>query len=151
MMQTTISKVMAACNAVIAETFPGITIYADDVHDGVQRPSFFCEIRARDYRPINQTLTRLSYEYILTYFEQTHDAAHCLDVIDKIREAFGLAIKVDDRKLVVEEIDHEWIGTNGDMLQVTIDFAPFVEAHTPPEDGEIMETLDVSIKQKGDE
>jgi hypothetical protein len=65
-------------------------------------------------------------------------------LLDTVREAFGMTVKVEDRTLTVGEITHEFVGQKEDILQISVDF-DFYENTTPGESAEIAEEYDVTL------
>lgn len=138
----TAKDVKTACNRTLAETFPDVKIYGTDTLDGYERPSFFTELTSRGRERESRYLARFGYRYRITYFERTHDEAHCMDVLSKIMGAFEpYIILSNDRhnRLFVEDVDWQFIDENADKLQVTIDFYSMVELG-----GYVPETADVA-------
>lgn len=143
-----IKETKRACNRLLADTFPGVPVYGNDTFDGYARPSFFTEIRQRAYRSGNQNSVTKGYSFIATLFERSHDEAYCLDVVDKVQQAFGLAIRTEGGLAVVEEIDYEWIGQGADQLQITVDFINRTEIREKQDPEETMKTLDLDVKER---
>lgn len=143
-----IKETKKACNRLLADTFQGVPVYGNDTFDGYVRPSFFTEIRQRAYRPGSQNSVTKGYSFIATLFEQSHDEAYCLDVVDKVQQAFGLAVRTEDGIAVVEEIDYEWIGQGADQLQITVDFINRTQVRGKEEKEDQMESLDFEVKER---
>lgn len=67
---------------------------------------------------------------------------------------FGIdvTIRTDDRKmrLLVDSIDFQWIDTNADKMQITIDFADTVQigGRTEPED--IAESCETVVRNESE-
>lgn len=143
-----IKETKNACDKLLADTFPGIRVYGNDTFDGYVRPSFFTEIRQRAYRTRNRSSVTKGYSFIATLFEETHDEDYCLDVVDKVQQAFGLAVRTEGGLAVVEEIDYEWIGQGADQLQITVDFINRTEVRERKEKEDRMENLDFEVKER---
>jgi hypothetical protein len=143
----TISDVKRACNQTLKTAFPKVTIYDNDTLDGYKRPSFFTEILSHGRRKTSQYLTQIGFTYRITYFETTHDEAHCLEVYEKICQAFEPAIKVKGHvRIVVNNTDYAWIDENADKLQVTISFYDAVELGGYVEEDEPMQELNMDME-----
>lgn len=148
----TITDVKTACTRILNEVFPDVPIYGNDTYDGYKRPSFFTEIRLRGgERKLSRYQKSKGYSFIVTLFESTHDEAYCLDVYEQIKVAFGdsiIVVNKDDakKKLVVEDIDYQWIDERADKLQVTIDFYNVSEIGGRVENDDIMKTLEINYK-----
>lgn len=141
-----IRDIKTACNDVLVQAFPQYPVYGNDTRDGYQRPSFFTELIPRTYRRTSKRAVNAAYTYKATFLETTHDESVCLGIVDQITDAFEFLIKVGKEHLVVEEIDYDWIDTNHDVLQVTIDFQPFTVITPPDLSGvPLMEVLDMDL------
>lgn len=145
----TITDVKKVCNQTLKAAFPSMKIYDNDTLDGYARPSFFTEILSHGRTKTSRYLTQIGFTFRITYFEETHDEAHCLDVYEKICKAFGPAVKVAGHvRLVVRDIDYSWIDENSDKLQVTISFYDAVELGGYTEDADTMEELDIDFSER---
>ena len=145
----TISDVKLACNKALKAAFPNMRIYDNDTLDGYVRPSFFTEIITHGRRKQSRYLTQTGFTYRITYFEQTHDEAHCLEVYEKICAAFEPAVRVKGHtRILVNSTDYSWIDTNADMLQVTISFYDNVELGSYTEEEDTMQELDINFESE---
>ena len=145
----TVSDVKLACNRALRSAFPDVTVYDNDTLDGYKRPSFFTEILSHGRTKTSKHLTQIGFSFRITYFEQTHDEAHCLEVYEKICEAFEPALKVKGRfRIVVRDTDYNWIDENADKLQVTISFYDAIELGGYSEDADIMRTMEVNYERE---
>ena len=145
----TISDVKLACNRALRSAFPDAKVYDNDTLDGYQRPSFFTEILSHGRKKTSKYLTQIGFTFRITYFEQTHDEAHCLEVYEKICKAFEPALKVKGRnRIVVRDIDYSWIDENADKLQVTISFYDAVELGGYTDENDIMKELEVDYESE---
>ena len=94
-------------------------------------------------------LTQIGFTFRITYFEETHDEARCLEVYEKICKAFEPTIKVKGRvRLIVNSIDYSWIDENADKLQVVISFLDLIELGGYTEKEEQMQELNVNYERE---
>ena len=133
----TISDVKLACNRTLRSAFPNVKVYDNDTLDGYQRPSFFTEIFSHGRTKTSKHLTQIGFTFRITYFEQIHDEAHCLEV--RVKGRF---------RVVVRDIDYAWIDENADKLQVTISFYDAIELGNYSEDADIMRELSVEYESE---
>ena len=145
--------VKVACNGVLRAAFNNeLPIYGNDTLDGYERPSFFTEILPAPREKTGRDLTRHGFTFKITYFEVEHDEAHCLDVYNTICQAFEPFVLMTAggkrRRLMVEDIDFDWIDENADMLQVTINFYRVVELGGYTDDHEMMTDVEVEIESE---
>ena len=144
-----ITDVKRVCNQTLKAAFPSMKIYDNDTLDGYTRPSFFTEILSHGRTKTSRYLTQIGFTFRITYFEETHDEAHCLEAYEKICKAFEPAIKVAGCvRLVVRDTDYSWIDENSDKLQVTISFYDAVELGGYTEDADTMEELDIDFSER---
>lgn len=145
----TISDVKRACNQTLKAAFPKVTIYDNDTLDGYKRPSFFTEIISHGRRKESRYLTQIGFTYRITYFEATHNEAKCLEVYEKICQAFEPMLTVKGHtRLLVNNTDYAWIDENLDKLQVTISFYDAVELGGYTDGHDLMQELDVEIESE---
>lgn len=146
-MKTTIADIKAAYTQLLRDTFPGIKIYGNAVHDGYDRPSFFVEARPVNRTRISRKIIQEGARLTTTYFESTHDEKTCLEIYERISDMVGPYIKVGSRKLPVRDIDMEWAGSGGDMLQIDVELETFAEITQDPETGDMMETVSTRLNR----
>lgn len=148
-MTYTAADVKLACNQILKATFPKIRIYSNETLDGYTRPSFFTELIPHSRRKPGMYLTQAGYTFRITYFERTHNEAHCLEVYDAICTAFEPAVRVKGHsRVLVNNIDLSWIDENADKLQVTISFYDAVELGGYTEEEDIMQELDMNYESE---
>lgn len=145
-----IKAVKKACNEVLSAAFNGaVPVYGNDTLDGYDRPGFFTEILSSPRTKPGRFLTQQTYTFVITYFEETHDEAHCYDVYNTICGAFGGFVKIaSGKKLVISNINMSWIDENADMLQVTIGFSPAAELGGNTETAALMENIDIKTESE---
>ena len=149
----TIVDVKKTCNELLQTTFPDITVYGNGVYDGYTRPSFFTEI-LETYNNLSPYQRSRGYSYKITYFETTHDEKRCLEIYEEILYVFGIdvTIRTDERKirLLVDSIDFQWIDTNADKMQITIDFADTVQIGGRTETEDIAESCETVVRKESE-
>lgn len=143
-------SVKAACNGVLSAAFnQEVPIYGNDTLDGYRRPSFFTEILPSAREKTGRYVTRQGYIFKITYFEETHDEAHCLDIYAAICAAFEPTVRLKNRKkLVIEDTELDWTGENADMLQVTITFYSTTEIGGYTDDNDLMEEVELEMESE---
>lgn len=140
----TAADVKRACNDKVKEAFPGIRVYGNDTTDGYACPAFFSEILHHGYMHESLDYAKNGATYKLTLFEESHDEAYCLEVFERLKEAFGMVLKVKGRHLLVGDMSYEFIGENANMLQVSAEF-DWMEQKARTETYEMMETIKVKM------
>jgi hypothetical protein len=90
-----------------------------------------------------------AYTYKITFLETTHDEDVCLGIVDTVMQDFGYLVACGSEFLLTQEIDYDWIDSNHDVLQITIDFAPFTVIIPPDFSGvPLMKYLELAIYLK---
>lgn len=138
-----------ACNALIRTAFPDIKVYGNDTTDGYDRPSFYTEIVPHGFSRESKNYVQSGATFKATLFEQSHDECYCLEVYDRLREAFGMYIRVQGRKLLIGDISYDFIGEYDNMLQISVE-CDWLEQMERKEPEEIIETVDMNIEKKGE-
>lgn len=139
-----------ACNGILSQTYPELTIYGKETTDGYQRPSFFTELLSHGGKHESKTFARNGATFKVTLLEKTPDEALTLEVADKIREAFGMSLKVGNRTLLIGDITFDYVGEYNNILQVSVDF-DWYESKPRKETEEIMAEVDLALNKKGEQ
>lgn len=143
------TELKRACNEVVSGAFPSVRIYGNDTTDGYKRPAFFTEIIPHPFANESKNYTSGGATFKATLLEKTHDEAFCLDIYDRIREAFGMTLPVGGRKLLVGDISFEFIGESLNVLQISVEF-DWYEQKERIETEPAAESLVVSMEKRGD-
>lgn len=142
-----VREVKTACNKVLSEAFE-YPVYDTDTYDGYTRPALFTELLTRRYHKDSANKLTMAFTYKITLLENEHSEELCLDVVDGVSDAFGSGIKCGKYHILVDDIDYDWIDSNNDILQITIDFAEFTEIYVTYNDTPPMEEVDVRVVMK---
>ena len=116
--------------AVLRDLYPtGYKFYGNEVVEGYDKPSFFTQLIPVTMENITQHTTNNTMLFVITYFQRNKDEADNLKKITEIRKAFGLKVEIADRQINVEEMDFQFIGEEGNILQiqVTINYIDDIE------------------------
>ena len=143
------TELKRACNEVVSGALPAVRIYGNDTTDGYKRPAFFTEIIPHPFANESKNYTSGGATFKATLLEKTHDEAFCLDIYDRIREAFGMTLPVGGRKLLVGDISFEFIGESLNVLQISVEF-DWYEQKERIETEPAAESLVVSMEKRGD-
>lgn len=138
-----------ACNQILYEAFSQkYPIYGSETKDGYQRPSFFTELLPQTIRQVSRHISETGLTYKITLLERTHDESLCMDIIDKVREAFSPYIEVCGGKLPVSSFDFEFIDSGNDVLQITVDFESTRMVQEEKDHTEPAEKVEVSVNTR---
>ena len=95
--------------------------YGMDVSEGFERPSFFTQIKPVDMDPNNYNSRNNRVTFFIDYMQEIVDEVDALDKIQQIRDSFGLAEKIGDRAVKVVSYDYDFIGTERNIPEISID------------------------------
>lgn len=101
---TKLTDLTKAINRILKSNFPNHKIYAGEVTEGFQRPSFFTQIipLSMEYENVNYKSNRLMV--VITYFNQNDTELENLKMYDSLIEVFGRTLKVNNRYLSLRNI-----------------------------------------------
>lgn len=134
----------------LLESATGLKTYGKDVTQGYDTPSLFIEMIDKPFKRETQNYAKSGFTIKITYFQQTVNEMDQMKLLDTVREAFGMIVKIEDRKLTVGEMTHDYVGQKSDILQISVDF-DYYENTTPQETAEIAREYDVAIKKSEEE
>ncbi len=100
---------------------PEYTYYAMDVVENFERPCFFTQIKPVDNKAANYNSRRIQAILYIDYMQERIDEAGFLDVIQKLQDAFGLAVRIGERAVHVTDIGWEYIGTGKNTAEIAVE------------------------------
>ena len=116
-----LTELKKGMNAVLRELYPkGYKIYGNEVAEGYEKPSFFTQLIPATMENATQHTTNNTMLFVITYFQKQKDEADNFRKITEIRKAFGLKVEIADRQINVEEMDFQFIGEEGNILQIQV-------------------------------
>ena len=95
--------------------------YSMDVIEGYDRPCFFTQLKPVDTAPHNYNSRNNVLTFDINYFSEEVDELEMLTVVDQLRDLFGLAVKIGDRAVKVDNFEWDFVGTDRNILEVSID------------------------------
>lgn len=95
--------------------------YSMAVVEKYDRPCFFSQLKLIDSSEMNYNSRLMNATFYIDYRAKTVDEAHMLDVVQKIQDGFGLAVRVKNRAVKVNDINYDFVGTEKNILSVSID------------------------------
>lgn len=101
---TTLVDLNEAVNKVLSNRFPNRKIYAGEVTEGFQRPSFFTQIipMGMDYENLNYKTDRLMVA--ITCFNEGDTELENIKMYDELIKAFGRVLRVKNRYITLLNI-----------------------------------------------
>lgn len=133
-----------AVNSVLTKNFPNHKIYAGEVTEGFQRPSFFTQIMPMrmDYETKNYKSGLLMVA--ITFFNASDKELENIKMHDGLLNAFGVALEVNRRHFLLENIRSTRADT---ALQFSFDLN-YLSQLTKEEEYELMKELDMRISEE---
>lgn len=138
--------IKAAVNKLLADA-TGFKIYGKEVSEGYETPSFFVEKISKGFKRETPSFAKSGFTIKITYFQKAPDELDQMRVLDQVRDAFGMYVEIEDRKLTVGEITHDFVGQKEDILQISVDF-DFYENTTTEETMEPANEYSLNIIKK---
>lgn len=140
----TLVDIKKSINQVLKTNFPDIKLYADEVEEGFTRPSFFTSIIPIifNYDTTNYSSNKLMV--VINYFSENETELENLKMIDGLKKAYGMTLKVKDRYITLQEIRTDI--TDG-VLQFKFDLNFFDGVEITKEEYEIMKQLNMNLKE----
>lgn len=143
----TIAEVKKGLLLKMQEAFPKETYkyYAMEVKEGFTRPSFFTQLKPVSMEPCNYNSRSSQAAFYITYFQKTIDEAEALDVIQKLRDLFGLYVKIGDRAVKILDYDYEFSGKEKNIAEITVDIE-WMDCIPHENNAPVMERMQISRK-----
>lgn len=110
-----------AVNELLSTKYPMYKIYGKEIKEGYTAPSFFTEILDKGSRANTKNFVSGGFTVKIIYFQKEKNELDQLKKVDEIKNLFGLIFFVGERRLLVREYSHDFIGEYSDILQISID------------------------------
>ena len=139
------AAIKTAANELLNEA-TGLKIYGKEITEGYTTPSLFIEIISKPFQRKTRGFAKSGFTLKITYFQEAPEELQQLQLVDTVKEAFGMVFTVQDRKLTGGEITHDYIGQKEDILQISVDFEFYENTATEPE-GETAGEMDFNLSK----
>lgn len=128
---------------------PQYRIYGKEIQEGYIEPCFFTEILDKGSGAETRNFAKGGFTIKITYFQPEKNELDQLEKVDEIKDLFGPFFCVGDRRLIISEFSHGYIGEYQDILQINIEFN--YRENTQKEDtAPMMEEIAVIMKEGED-
>ena len=97
--QDTLKAVVKRLNT----THPIIPIYGDEVTEGYKLPCFFTTLLPIESETQTKTYISTNLLIVISYFSDCKDSPKCLEVMSKLKQAFGICLSVEDRHFIIQD------------------------------------------------
>ena len=147
------SDILKAVNGTLARLYPDIPRYGNENADQARPTYFFTEIIPLERTHESKNTLNLRAEVKITYVQRTPNQSDNLRKEKEIFDALGMVQRLTDvdtglkRALLVRNYGAEYIGEEGNILQISMRFA-WSECTTVESGLPVMERLDGSIERK---
>ena len=119
--------------------------YSMDVVEGFDRPCFFTQLKPVDTNPQNFNTRNNILTFYITHFQKEVDEYEMLSVIDQLRNLFGLAVKIGDRAVKVDNFEWDYVGTDRNIVEISVDIQ-WMDKIERVETEEIVEKIQTNTK-----
>lgn len=117
----TLREVKSGIVSMIHNQFPAIKIYSLAVVENYKRPAFFIQLKPNTMEPTNYNSRYNQMTLYIDYMQNVIDEGDALDVIEGLRDLFGLSITIEDRSIHVTGFDYDFVGTDRNIPEISID------------------------------
>ncbi|MDF2546143.1 MAG: hypothetical protein K0R93_1041 [Anaerosolibacter sp.] len=93
----------------LKEKIPGVRVVAEEVEQGFKKPAFFVKVILISSERVNSYQTARSIMIMIRYHSETEKENENLAMSDTLERAFKSTLRVDDRRLTIENVDSEII------------------------------------------
>lgn len=140
----TLTSLTRAVNAVLRANFPDYKIYAGEVTEGFQRPSFFTQIipLRGGAETFNYNSNRLMVS--INFFNRDDTELENILMYDELVEAFGRHLRVEGRVLLLDNVRSSSID---ETLQFRFDI-DFYSREKRIDEHETMTELEIITKEQ---
>ena len=84
-------------------THPTIPIYGDEVTEGYKLPCFFTTLLPIESETQTKNYISTNLLIVISYFSDCKDSLKCLEVMSKLKQAFGICLSVEDRHFTIQD------------------------------------------------
>ena len=139
------AAIKTAANELLG-TATGLKVYGKEVTEGYETPSLFIEIVSKPFVRQTRDFAKSGFSLKITYFQDSPNELQQLELIDTVKAAFGMTFTVQERRLTVGEITHDYVGQKEDILQISVDF-DFCENTTIEPEEEIAREMEFDLRK----
>lgn len=121
--------------------------YSMDVIEGIERPCFFTQLKPVDTDPQNYNSRNNLLTFYINYLQTEIDEIDLLEKIDQLRNLFGLAVKIGDRAVKVNSFEWDFIGTNRNIAEISVDIQ-WMDKFERAETEQIIESVQTNTRME---
>lgn len=133
------TDVIKSVTKVLKDNF-GLPVYGDEVKEGYKTPSFFVGMFPISSTTITKNYVQTELMIVVSYFSGTNDSVKNFKMMNDLKRAFGLVLKVENRRFTIRDIEIEKAGEDNDIFQFTFSIN-YHELMNFEEEPEVMKEL----------
>ena len=95
--------ILKAVIQVLQSIHPTTPIYGDEVIEGYKLPCFFTTLLPIESETQTKNYISTNILIVISYFSDCKDSLKCLEVMSKLKRAFGICLSVDDRHFTIQD------------------------------------------------
>jgi hypothetical protein len=95
--------------------------YSMAVVEGYERPCFFTQVKPTLSDPENRSSRKNQVTLYINFLQKEVNEAEMLDMIEGIRDLFGLYVQINDRAVDVTGFDWDFVGTDRNIPELSVD------------------------------
>lgn len=143
------SDVIRSTNRILQSAYPDITRYGNDTVDKAVPPYFFVECIPTSIQRQTQNMCHKGCTVMITYVQRIPDQVDNLEKVENIADTFGMNMEINNRNLLVLDYNHEYIGEQNNILQISFALDWWEDTHQESTE-EMMEQLHTNVIAKGE-
>lgn len=95
--------------------------YSMAVVENYSRPCFFTQIKPLEMKPENYNSRKNAVVFYITAMPEITKEEELLDMIQTVRDLFGMFVRIGDRAIKVTDFDWNYIGTYRNIPEISIE------------------------------
>lgn len=95
--------ILKAVIKILNTTHPTIPIYGDEVTEGYKLPCFFTTLLPIESETQTKNYISTNLLIVISYFSDCKDSLKSLEVMSKLKKAFGICLSVDNRHFTIQD------------------------------------------------
>lgn len=136
-------EILKAVIHVLNTTQPAMPIYGDEVTEGYKLPCFFTTLLPIESETQTKNYITTSLLIVISYFSDCKDSLKCLEVMSKLKKAFGICLSVEDRRFTIQDSMIEKVEKDVYQFSFRITYQELINFET---DNELITTIEHHIE-----
>lgn len=140
--------VIRAVNLLLKTKYPELTRYGNDTVDKAVPPYFFVELIPANINRASKNMMHKACTVKITYVQRVPDQVDNLTKVEEICDLLGMLLTVNERRMLVLSYDHDFVGDNNNILQIS--FGLDWWESTEVIEGDMIEHVHQTVEMKGE-